>query len=109
VTTLRMTWPILDTTAPLADLLDQASTDARITLGARRADGPPTWRIEPAKPRGLALVMEVPVADGRLDCGTHAAYNRHRAHGETPCEACRVAERDYNRAAKRASRERRTA
>ena len=30
-------------------------------------------------------------------CGTHAAFNRHRAKGEPICEACRIAERTYQR------------
>lgn len=30
-------------------------------------------------------------------CGTHAAYRRHIAHGEDPCEACLEAEREYKR------------
>lgn len=33
-------------------------------------------------------------------CGTPAAYNRHRAHGEEACEDCKRAMADY-RAAKR--------
>lgn len=33
----------------------------------------------------------------RAVCGTRAAYNRHRRHGETPCEACRRAERERSR------------
>lgn len=28
-------------------------------------------------------------------CGTHAGYDQHRAHGEWPCPACRVAEDLY--------------
>lgn len=33
-----------------------------------------------------------------LPCGTHAAYNRHRAHNETPCKACRAGESRYQSA-----------
>lgn len=25
------------------------------------------------------------------DCGTEAAYKRHRRHGETPCDSCKAA------------------
>lgn len=28
-------------------------------------------------------------------CGTHTAFNRHKARGETPCAACQIAERDW--------------
>lgn len=34
-----------------------------------------------------------PMRRGVQPCGTHAAYQRHRKHGETPCEACREANR----------------
>jgi plasmid maintenance system antidote protein VapI len=34
----------------------------------------------------------------RPTCGTHSGYNVHRNHGETPCDACRTANRDYHRA-----------
>jgi hypothetical protein len=34
-------------------------------------------------------------------CGTHAAYVRHRAHGEPPDLACAEAERAYQRNRKR--------
>lgn len=30
-------------------------------------------------------------------CGTHAAFGRHRARGETPCTECTEAEREYQR------------
>jgi hypothetical protein len=30
-------------------------------------------------------------------CGTHAAFNRHKATGETPCAACVEGERAYQR------------
>lgn len=30
-------------------------------------------------------------------CGTSAAYRRHKRAGETPCEPCTVARREYNR------------
>ena len=30
--------------------------------------------------------------------GTHAAYNRHRQHGEKPCDACSKAHRAYMKA-----------
>ena len=41
-------------------------------------------------------------------CGTHAAFNRHRAKGEQPCDECWVGERRYQREKKeRQRRERR--
>lgn len=36
-----------------------------------------------------------------LKCGTYAGYSRHQKRGEEPCEACRVAHREYMRAYKR--------
>lgn len=30
-------------------------------------------------------------------CGTQAAWQRHRKHGEKPCEACREAHNQYQR------------
>lgn len=30
-------------------------------------------------------------------CGTVAAYERHRQHGEEPCRACKRARQEYNR------------
>ncbi|SDH68108.1 hypothetical protein SAMN05421505_12058 [Sinosporangium album] len=38
------------------------------------------------------------------ECGSHAAFNRHKARNEPPCEACEIAERVYQRTRKRASR-----
>lgn len=32
------------------------------------------------------------------DCGTYAAYQRHRDHQQEPCPPCRTAARDYARA-----------
>lgn len=37
-------------------------------------------------------------------CGTHAAYARHRARGEEPCQPCREAERSYQRGEVRSPR-----
>lgn len=31
------------------------------------------------------------------ECGTHAAFNRHKSIGETPCAACVVGERTFQR------------
>ena len=31
------------------------------------------------------------------ECGTYAAYQRHKVRGEVPCEPCRIANRDYTR------------
>lgn len=118
MTTLRVTWPIRDIDMPLSALLHEATLDVHAALGTQRPAGPPTWTIAPAKPRGLALTIDVPLSaptpprpvraapQEPLPCGTHAAFNRHRKRGETPCGPCVVAERDYQRARKRASRAR---
>ncbi len=37
-------------------------------------------------------------------CGTRAAYVRHRVHRETPCRACKAAERIYQADQKRHQR-----
>jgi hypothetical protein len=34
-------------------------------------------------------------------CGSYAAYRRHIAHREVPCDACRAAALAYSRAGKR--------
>jgi hypothetical protein len=45
------------------------------------------------------------VSRRRLEpCGSHAAFVRHKAAGEDPCDACWVAERKYHRDYKRARR-----
>lgn len=31
------------------------------------------------------------------ECGTRSGYQRHRNHGEKPCEQCRQAQSDYDR------------
>ena len=41
------------------------------------------------------------------DCGTIAAYTRHRRAGEPPCDACKVAWADYQREYKKAHPENR--
>lgn len=42
---------------------------------------------------------EAPTPTGRQlkPCGTHAAFVRHWSHSEEPCEACKQAERLYQR------------
>lgn len=39
----------------------------------------------------------VPAARPLAPCGTEAAHSRHKAHGETPCDACKQAHRAYKR------------
>ena len=42
--------------------------------------------------------LAVPAVRGRprtAPCGTMAAYKRHRRHGEQPCMACTIANRQY--------------
>lgn len=41
-----------------------------------------------------------------LPCGSHAAFNRHKAKGEQPCELCQAGERIYQAAANRRRRDR---
>lgn len=56
------------------------------------------------KERGI---VPVPVQFGLVSrgtgCGTNAAYQRHIDRGETPCERCRVAAREYRRSLRAAS------
>lgn len=40
------------------------------------------------------------------DCGTTAAYERHKRLGERPCAACRQAKTDYVRALRHGTRQR---
>lgn len=40
---------------------------------------------------------------GLQPCGTHAAFARHKTHGEPPCAACIKAERAYHARRRRAS------
>lgn len=68
------------------------------------------WFCDPCFSIHLALRREeftrtlpaVRRVDGRLakalPCGTHAAYERHKRNSETPCDACLVGEREYQRA-----------
>ncbi|MCW2601835.1 MAG: hypothetical protein JWM02_3664 [Frankiales bacterium] len=46
-----------------------------------------------ARLRQAALLAPKP----RKECGTHAAFNRHRNASEMPCEACVLGERIYQR------------
>ena len=58
------------------------------------------WREQKAdyrlRTRGPARVPQ--------PCGTVAAYRRHLYHGETPCDACRNAEKERNRDRRRNNR-----
>ncbi|MEU4513250.1 hypothetical protein AB0G05_27450 [Nonomuraea wenchangensis] len=49
-------------------------------------------------PSGVLLAWHTGTPTNRQGlepCGTHAAYNRHKAHGEDPCDACVVGEQIY--------------
>ena len=55
-------------------------------------------RDDPVSPVPPAVVVALAQPGGAVavrrelaPCGTPAAYNRHRYHGEQPCEACRAA------------------
>lgn len=66
----------------------------------------PAWtdQLTPLGP--LLLVPRPPVSyepllrasRGLVPCGSHAAFNRHRSHRETPCEPCAAAETAYQAA-----------
>lgn len=57
------------------------------------------------------LIENVQRSLGLRPCGTHAAFNRHKAAGEEPCDRCWAGERNYqtlrgrNRRAEQALRE----
>lgn len=74
-------------------VLDAAGGDpaAALTVAAAlvRVDLP----VDAWWQRGLAGV-----GAGLVPCGTHAAFNRHKARGEDPCGDCETAEREYQRA-----------
>jgi hypothetical protein len=44
-----------------------------------------------------------------LECGTRGAWDRHRAHGEEPCDACWIAHRGWEADKKQRQRDRRNA
>ena len=41
----------------------------------------------------------------RAICGTYAGWNAHQARGERTCDACKAARADYQRAYRRARRD----
>jgi hypothetical protein len=47
--------------------------------------------------RTIRRTAEHPRRSEPQPCGSHAAYNRHKAHGEDPCFPCALAERIYQR------------
>lgn len=98
-----MTWPVLDVTVPLADMLGQATHEVELVVRAAKVSpaAPFRWTME-TKRSALWLTCDVPLASPAASepqpCGTHAAFARHRAHGEQPCEPCVIGEREYQRA-----------
>ena len=99
MTGLRVTWPITDPGTPLAQLLHHATADAAAALHHHHVTpaGPWTWTLTRPHGRGLLLAVDIPLSAprGLAPCGSHAAHNRHRAHGEPPCGLCTDAERAY--------------
>lgn len=67
---------------------------AHADRAARIRDGKPPRAPKPAPPPKAPKVLR--------PCGTLAAYNRHRSHGETPCDACSEAARAWRRAYRKA-------
>ncbi len=70
--------------ARAVDLLD---LPAAVVLLAAMVDDTRT-------PTDLLAWTEKPL----VPCGSHAAFNRHRSHRETPCEPCAAAEIAYQAA-----------
>ena len=94
-----MQWPILDTRVPLCDILGQAMQELGAATRALDVRGKPKWTIGSDR-QGLCLTGEVAVARH----GNHAGFSRHKTRGETPCQACVSAEREYQRDRKRQQR-----
>ena len=97
-----MTWPVNEVRVPLADLLAQATRDLEVALREAKltAGAPFEWTMQ-TKRRTLWLTCDVPLAEREAHrprpCGTHAAFVRHKANNEQPCEPCVLAEREYQR------------
>lgn len=84
---------------PFAGPCAEALRDTIATWGYDRSHGPRgTWAGRLLDPTGNTR--------GQNPCGTPAAYNRHRYHGEPPCEPCKAAHTARARDAKRRARER---
>lgn len=67
-----------------------------------RVDEPAdTWWAPPAPPVAVARPRRQRTRPGATrqlaPCGTHAAFVRHKAHGEEPDHECVIAERAYQR------------
>ena len=109
-----MSWPVLlPREVTVADMLGAAGADMLAAMDAEGLEpcGPPAWALGsvrgrltltgkvPARGKGTRSLEPLPpLAPGeRRPCGTHAAYSRHKAHGEEPCGDCRTAERSYQR------------
>jgi hypothetical protein len=56
--------------------------------------------LRPRRPRAKAAPKPLRA------CGTHAAFNRHKALGEPPCDRCVLGERQYQRDQARLQRQR---
>lgn len=70
------------------------SPDARLTSALSWAS--PTAAADLVKHQQTARMLQ--------PCGTHAAFNRHRAAGQEPCDDCWAAERIYQTARNRKRR-----
>lgn len=73
-------------------------------MSAARTE-PTPGQTRPGRPprqpdgRDALRALAIDAAHALTGCGTHAAYNRHRNHGEPIDAACREAERIYQEAA----------
>lgn len=77
-------------TITLAAMVPENATPEGL-LAWLRPDERHTRPLSPTTRSHLGLLHRPPLKDH----GTHAAYNRHKAHGETPCAECIDGERIY--------------
>lgn len=57
----------------------------------------PTPRIQELAAHALQVAARQGPRRGLAECGTHAGYQAHRAHGEAVCEPCRAANAQASR------------
>lgn len=87
-------------TLPVGRMLEQASTSKskRIRDLAMKTDGLLDLLAHLMTAERKREAARRAAARAPLPCGTHAAFNRHKAKGEFPDDACVEAERQYQRA-----------
>lgn len=80
-------------------LLDASGGDSVAALAVTAALVRTDLPVDAWWQRGLAGVgRRAPALDGLAPHGTHAAFNRHKAHREHPCAECEQGERKYQSA-----------